>query len=97
MSAGVHITGIKELDKVFADMNLGMQKKALRPATREVAKMVLAQAKAEVPEDTVHRNAPATIPPPPVMLNCEGAALLLITEGSAVVAVPKVTALREPE
>jgi HK97 gp10 family phage protein len=52
MSVGVHVTGIKELDKVFADMNLGMQKKALRPATREVAKMVLAQAKAEVPEDT---------------------------------------------
>ena len=31
------------------------------------------------------------------MVNDEGEALLLITEGSAVVAVPNVTALREPE
>jgi hypothetical protein len=51
----------------------------------------------DVPLATVHKNAPATTPPAPEILNEEGEALLLITEGSAVVAVPKVTALREPE
>lgn len=45
-------TGISELDKLFLDMPEQIQKKALRPATRSVAKMVLEQAKAEVPEDT---------------------------------------------
>jgi HK97 gp10 family phage protein len=46
------LTGDKELDAMFAAMNNTMQKKALRPATRTVAKMVLEQARAEVPEDT---------------------------------------------
>lgn len=46
------LTGDKELDAMFAAMNNTMQKKALRPATRTVSKMVLEQARAEVPEDT---------------------------------------------
>jgi hypothetical protein len=51
----------------------------------------------EVPLATVHKNAPATIPPAPEIENEDGEALLEITEGSAEVAVPKVIALREPE
>ena len=50
----------------------------------------------EVPLETVHKNAPATTPPAPEMVKEEGEAELLMTEGSAVVAVPNVTALREP-
>ena len=50
--AEMTFTGIAELDKVFLDMPEQLQKKALRPAARAVAKMVLEQAKAEVPEDT---------------------------------------------
>lgn len=50
----------------------------------------------DVPLDTVHRNAPATVPPELEMVNDEGDAVLLITDGLAVVAVPKVIALREP-
>ena len=46
------LTGDKELDAMFAAMPELMQKKALRPAARTVAKMVLEQARAEVPEDT---------------------------------------------
>lgn len=48
----VSFTGIKELDDKFATMNESLQKKALRKATRAVAKMVLAEAKAEVRHDT---------------------------------------------
>jgi len=46
------MTGYPELDATFKAMSEGMQKKALRPAARVVAKMVLEQAKSEVPEDT---------------------------------------------
>lgn len=46
------VTGVEELDKLFMALPESMQKKALRPAARTVAKMVLVQAKAEVPEDT---------------------------------------------
>jgi HK97 gp10 family phage protein len=49
---GFVLTGYKELDDMFKAMSEGMQKKALRPAARTVAKMVLEQAKSEVPEDT---------------------------------------------
>lgn len=48
----VSFTGIKELDDKFATLNESLQKKALRKATRAVAKMVLAEAKAEVRHDT---------------------------------------------
>lgn len=50
--AEVTLTGIAELDTMFREMPEKLQKKALRPAARAVAKMVLEQAKAEVPEDT---------------------------------------------
>jgi HK97 gp10 family phage protein len=48
----MEFTGIRELDKAFSEMNQSLQKKALRPATRAVAKLTLEQARAEVPEDT---------------------------------------------
>jgi lipopolysaccharide export system permease protein len=49
-----------------------------------------------VPVATLVKKAPATVTVP-FMENCEGAAVLLMTEGSAVVAAPNVTALRLPE
>lgn len=50
----------------------------------------------DVPEDTEHKNAPATTVLFTNMANDDGEPELSITEGSAVVAVPKVTALRLP-
>ena len=49
----------------------------------------------EVPEATLHKNAPEIVAVP-VMANEEGDAELVITDGFALVAEPKVTALRFP-
>lgn len=49
---GVYVTGFKELDKKFAAMPESMQKKALRPACRAVAKLVLQLTLAVVPRLT---------------------------------------------
>ena len=49
----------------------------------------------EVPLATVHRNAPPTVTVA-FMANDDGDAELVVTDGLAVVAVPNVTALREP-
>ena len=51
----------------------------------------------DVPEVTEQTNAPATTPPELEMLNEVGVAELEITDGSAVVAVPKVITGRVPE
>jgi hypothetical protein len=51
----------------------------------------------DVPVVTEQMNAPATTPPELEMLNEEGVAELVITDGSAVEAVPKVIAGRLPE
>jgi hypothetical protein len=50
----------------------------------------------EVPVATLAKNAPA-ITAVPVIVKDEGEAELLMTDGFAVVAAPKVTALRLPE
>jgi hypothetical protein len=50
----------------------------------------------EVPLATVQINAPATVAVL-VIANDDGEPVLSMTEGAAVVGVPKVTALREPE
>ena len=49
----------------------------------------------EVPEDTLHKKAPAIVAVA-FMAKAEGDAEFVITDGFAVVAEPKVTALREP-
>jgi hypothetical protein len=51
----------------------------------------------DVPVSTLAKNAPATVPPAPVIENEAGEAVLSITEGSAVVAVPNVAVFRLPE
>lgn len=51
----------------------------------------------EVPDAAVQMNAPATTPPELEMEKAEGVEELSITEGSAVVGVPKVMAGRVPE
>ena len=45
-------TGFEELDRKFREMPVTMQKKAMRPAAREVAKLVRLQALASVPRKT---------------------------------------------
>ena len=57
-------------------------------------------AENRTPDDplfTEHRNAPAMVCPFDVIENDAGLPELLITEGSAVVAVPNVAATRLPE
>ena len=49
----------------------------------------------EVPEATLHKNAPAIVAVP-LIANEEGDAEFVITDGLAVVAEPKVTTLRLP-
>ena len=49
----------------------------------------------DVPLATVHKNAPATVPPAPEIVNAAGDAVLAITDGFAVVAVPNTTCFRE--
>lgn len=52
MSAKLTISGVAELDKVFKQMPLKMQKNVVRQSTREVAKDVLQLAKDRAPADT---------------------------------------------
>ena len=46
------VTGIKELDAAFSKLPLQIQKKVLRPALKESAKMVAQKAKQNIPIDT---------------------------------------------
>lgn len=48
----IAITGVAELDAKFRAMPNTLQKKALRPATRAVAKLTLQDAKARAPQKT---------------------------------------------
>lgn len=50
--SGVHLTGDKALMRSFKGLTPALQRKALRPATREVAKAAKAHAAAHAPEDT---------------------------------------------
>ena len=46
------VTGVKEIDKAFRELPLKFQKKALRPALRESAKIIAAEVKRRMPVDT---------------------------------------------
>lgn len=50
--AGIYITGVKELDKALNGLERKLQSKALRKATRAIAKQVATDARRIVSEDT---------------------------------------------
>lgn len=55
--AGIQFFGSRELYQTFRDLPKDMQKKALRKATRDSAKIVLDEARKLVPEDEGHLKA----------------------------------------
>jgi hypothetical protein len=80
--------------KVYVTFNVSPDTTVLSPGDWKSASE---NSTPDVPEATVQRKAPATIPPAPVIAKLAGDAVFEMTDGSAVLAVPNVMALRVPE